>query len=217
MKSGDSMRGFTKFILKDLIQKAEMNPETYSMQSIEDMLSGFSCPLNKDVETFLKRKAIPFEKQGISATHLVFASYKEKPVLVGYFTLASKYFHVGLSGKKLSSNMKHRIHRFGVYEADIKKEIVTAPLIGQVGKNFANGYNQLITGDELLNFACDTVKMSQAIIGGRFVYLECEDTIGLRAFYERNGFIEFGKRMLEEKESRYFKGEYLMQMLKYLK
>lgn len=54
------MRGFTKFILKDLIQKAEMNPETYSMQSIEDMLFGFSCPLNKDVETFLKRKAIPF-------------------------------------------------------------------------------------------------------------------------------------------------------------
>lgn len=211
------MKGFTKFILKDLLPKAEMNPETHSMQDVEELFSGFSCPLNKDVELFLKKKAIPFEKQGISATHLIFASYRGDPVLVGYFTLASKYFHVGVSGKKLSAHMKHRIRRFGVYEADIRKEIVTAPLIGQIGKNFANGYDQLITGDELLQIACDTVETSQAIVGGRFVYLECEDTLGLRTFYERNGFIEFGKRMLEEKESRYFKGEYLIQMLKYLK
>ena len=211
------MHGYNKFILKEMIQQAALYPEDDFMVNIENILSGFSCPLNRDVESFLKEKAIPFEKQGISATHLIFTSYKGESVLVGYFTLASKYFHVGLSGTRLSSNMKHRIHRFGVYDADIKKEIITAPLIGQIGKNFSNGYDQLITGDELLKIACDTVKMSQAIVGGRLVYLECEDVIGLRSFYERNGFLEFGKRMLEEKESRYFKGEYLIQMLKYLK
>lgn len=211
------MKGYSRVILGNLIKKAENNPEVFSLQELQNILSGFSCPFNNDVELFLKEKAIPFERQGIAVTHLVFASYKERPVLVGYFTLASKYFHINLSSTKLSSNLKHRIRRFGIYDMDIRKEIITAPLIGQIGKNFACNYNELITGAELLKIACDAVQESQAIIGGRLVYLECEDTPKLCSFYETNGFVPFGKRMLEEKESRLFKGEYLVQMLRYLR
>lgn len=39
-----------------------------------ELLSKFSCPLNRDVETFLRKKAIEFAKQGFSQTHIVFAS-----------------------------------------------------------------------------------------------------------------------------------------------
>lgn len=35
-----------------------------------EILSAFSCPLNPDVEYFLRRKAIEFAKQGFSQTHL---------------------------------------------------------------------------------------------------------------------------------------------------
>lgn len=148
---------------------------------------------------------------------MIFASFQNEWVLAGYFTLASKYFHVDLRSKHLGSNLRKRLKRFGTYEADLGKQIIAAPLIGQLGKNFTPGANHLITGDELLQIACDTVQESQAMIGGRLVYLECEDTLPFLNFYKRNGFFCFGRRMLEEKESRYFKGEYLVQMLKYMK
>lgn len=44
----------------------------------KNILSSFSCELNRDVEKFLHNKAIIFEKQGIAKTNLVFASFKIK-------------------------------------------------------------------------------------------------------------------------------------------
>jgi hypothetical protein len=37
------------------------------------LLSSFSCPLNVDIEGFLKRKAIGFARQGIAITYIVIA------------------------------------------------------------------------------------------------------------------------------------------------
>lgn len=210
------MKGFFRISLKDLLWKLKEKPEIMSEKQLLRIISSFSCPYNNDVEDFLRNKAITFEKQGIGATHLIFASYKGELVLVGYFTLASKYFHIDVGTKQLGSNLKRRIRKFGAYESDIKKQIIPAPLIGQIGKNFQDGYNALISGDELLAMACNTIREAQALLGGRIVYLECEDTPALISFYERNGFQIFGKRELEEKESRIFKGEYLVQLLRYL-
>lgn len=36
------------------------------------ILSSFSCPLNKDIENFIKYKAIEFSKRTTAKTHLVF-------------------------------------------------------------------------------------------------------------------------------------------------
>ena len=81
------MDGFVKVPLKKLINNIGEN-------GAFDILSDFSCPLNQDIEIFLKKKAIEFEKQGISATHLVFASFKGDNVLAGYYTLSTKSFNV---------------------------------------------------------------------------------------------------------------------------
>ncbi len=212
------MEGYRRIGLKQLIRLTEETPESMSLEKLRDILSGFSCPFNNDVEDFLHAKAIEFEKQGTAATHLVMTSYRDEWVLAGYFTLASKYIHVEIKNNryKLSSKLKQRIKRFGTYEADLKKQIIPMPLIGQLGKNYAHQYNELIGGDELLQIACDTVRESQALVGGRMVYLECEDTPKLVQFYEENGFNVFGRRELEAKEDRFFKGEYLLQLLKYL-
>ena len=75
----------------------------------------------------------------------------------------------------------------------------------------------MITYDLLLKFACDKVKEAQKILGGRMVYLECEDVPKLREFYESNGFVCFGKRNLDKDEKEKNTGEYLLQMLCYLK
>lgn len=177
-------------------------------------LDEFSCSLNKDVEKFLKEKAVIFDKQGWSRTHLLYTSYKKQKVLVGYFTLANKSFMVK-NDAHISKGLKRRIAKFGQYNEDIKKYVVTAPLIGQLGKN--DEYADLIKGDTLLKYACDEVRKVQEIIGGKFVYLECEDKECLREFYQSNGFVEFGCRELEADEKDDLSGSYLLQMLKYLK
>ena len=57
----------------------------------------------------------------------------------------------------------------------------------------------------------------QEIVGGKIVYLECEDKPRLIDFYSENGFVNFGKRMLDRDETDTLSGEYLIQMLKYMK
>lgn len=44
----------------------------------------------QDVENFLKTKAINFDKQSLSRTHLVISTFQDKPILVGYFTITNK-------------------------------------------------------------------------------------------------------------------------------
>lgn len=71
----------------------------------------------------------------------------------------------------------------------------------------------MISGNILLKLACDKVKEAQDILGGRFVFLECEDEPKLKEFYEENGFVCFAKRRLERDEKKENSGEYLLQML----
>ena len=180
----------------------------------KDVLSKFSCPLNPDVENFLKRNAIEFAKQGISRTHLVFTQYKGQMVLVGYFTLANKYITLKSSG--LSGTTKRRLNKFSTFDPRIKAYTLSAPLIAQLGKNYTNGYDKLISGDILLKLACDKIKQIQFDLGGRYVYLECEDKPKLIDFYRDNGFYEFDTRPLDADETD-LEGSYLVQLLKYMK
>lgn len=184
------------------------------------ILSNFCCPLNEDVEQFIKKNAIEFGKQGIAQTQLVFASYRGKPVLVGYYTLASnKYITVGDSKKfKLSNSQKKRINKFGTYDKNLKKYVMSVPLIAQLGLNYAENLAdlKLLRGDQLLKLALEKVSEAQQIIGGRWVYLECEDKPKLKEFYEGNGFVCFGLRKLDADETKVLEGGYLLQYLKYL-
>ena len=56
-------------------------------------------------------------------------------------------------------------------------------------------------------------------LGGRFVYIECEDIPALIEFYtsKENGFCEFDKRPLDRDEVELLQGRYLVQLLKYIK
>jgi hypothetical protein len=204
------VQGFARL---DLQEVAEVIGE----EKIKEIIAEFSCPYNADVEDFLHNKAEEFAKQGLATTHLIFASYQDKMRLVGYFALAYKYFHIDLNAKgKVGSNLRHRLRKFASYDDNLKRWLVPAPLIAQLGKNYANGYNELITGDELLKIACDTVKEAQRLTSGRVTYLECEDVKPLLDFYQSNGFSVIGWRELDSKEVGKFKSNYLLQLIKYL-
>lgn len=176
---------------------------------LQKNLENFSCPKNPDVENFLRNKSLSFAKQYLSSVWIVFAKNENKKFVVGYFALINKHFQVDLNN--LSRTLAKRVQKFSTFEESLNRYVVSAPLIGQIGKNYFNNYDQLITGDELLKIACETVKEGQRILGGRIVYLECEDTPQLVNFYERNGFYNFGRRELKDE------GKYLLQFLKYLK
>lgn len=181
-----------------------------------EILSTFSCPKNGDVERFLtKRSAIDFAKQKIAQTFLVYASYQKKQVLCGYFTFALKYIIVNTHS--ISKATARRLRKFAMTSNDDSGGLVIpAPLIAQLGKNYTNGHNKLITGDELLSMAIDKIKEAQLILGGKVVYVECEDVEYLTQFYGSNGFVSFGTRDLDKDEKTDMGGDYLVQMLKYI-
>ena len=189
--------------------------ETLGEKELRNILKDFECSLNKDVEYFLKEKAIEFFKLDISQTFIVTCKFNGKTVIVGYFALTNKVTKIRRSS--LSNNWRKRVARFtNNNDTDGKYFSISLPLIGQLGKNYKNNYNRLISGDTLLKLACDKIKEAQKILGGKMVYLECEDKQPLKDFYEKNGFNCFGKRCLDRGETDKNSGDYLLQMLCYL-
>ena len=204
------MSGYIGINLRDIL-----NDDSLGESVAKNVLSSFSCPLNPDVEYFLRHTAIEFSKQSISSTYLIMASYKDKYVLCGYFSLANKVFCIEKDSLP-NRNWKRRMAKFGQFDKAVQRYTISAPLIGQLGKNYANGYDKLITGDELLKLALDKVREMQYIVGGKIVYLECEQKEKLIDFYQSNGFVNFGTRALARDETDKLSGESLVHMLRYM-
>ena len=123
------------------------------------VLSGFSCPRNPDVERFLKKSSVEFTKKNQSVTYLVFDI--SSMVLVGYFTLALKPLTV--RGETVSNTVKRKLLRVSELDEISDTYTMSAYLIAQLGKNFTNGEEKKITGEELLVLAWDKIKEIQSI------------------------------------------------------
>lgn len=181
---------------------------------VTSLLSAFLCPPNPDVEHFLHHNAINFSKQGIAVTYLVFIETADFSHFVGYFSLANKI--IQFKDVEMSNRTKKLICRFSDFNSATDTYSLPAPLIAQFGKNFAANENLMITGTELMKIALSQVAYIQSLIGGRAVYLECENIQALLNFYQLNGFTIFGKRSVmtpSQPESR----QILFQLIKFLK
>lgn len=212
------MAGFSIVNLADVLKlKNEKDKEAETANGkILSAISVFSCPLNKDVEYFLRNNAVTFAEQGIAATYLVFTSYREKQVLIGYFTLANKFLFI--PKKNIGSEtLRKRISKFGDYNEDTKGYELSVPLIAQLGKNYQDKYNNLITGDELLQMACDKIGQIQIMLSGKLAYVECEDNEYLINFYSSHGFRRIADRPVNKFEKSYSEQDYLVQLIKYIK
>ena len=165
------------------------NPELGEDELLQ-ILSEFSCPLNPDVERFLKYSSIEFTKKNQSVTYLVFSVADGK--LLGYFTLALKPLTV--RGETVSNTVKRKLLR--VSELDKKSDTYTmsAYLIAQLGKNYSENDGKMITGAELLGLAWDKIKATQYMFGGMVTFLEAENEEKLLSFYRDNRFSQFDTR-----------------------
>ena len=165
------------------------NPEL-GEDELRQILSEFSCPMNPDVERFLKYSSIEFTKKNQSVTYLVFSVADGK--LLGYFTLALKPLTV--RGETVSNTVKRKLLR--VSELDKKSDTYTmsAYLIAQLGKNYSEKDGKMITGAELLGLAWDKIKVTQYMFGGMVTFLEAENEEKLLSFYRDNRFSQFDTR-----------------------
>ena len=90
--------------------------------------------------------------------------------------------------------MRRKIERVSEVNEQTGEYILSAYLIAQLGKNFADGANERITGEELLQAALDEIYGLRYKAGGTVVFLETDEIPALIAFYERNGFKRFAVR-----------------------
>lgn len=180
---------YTIVNIRDYIWDNESNETGRKM--LNNMLSGFSCPLNHNVETFLKKHAVEFAKKNQSVTYLVFSN--DDATIVGYFTLAIK--PITVSSTIISNTVRKKLLRVGEMDADKDELHLAAYLIAQLGKNYSNKANSKITGWELLALAISEIQKLQFKIGGIAVFLETENNEKLLNFYTKeNDFREFGTR-----------------------
>ena len=165
------------------------NPKLGEIRLLQ-VLSGFSCPKNPDVERFLKKSSIEFTKKNQSVTYLVFDVSSME--LVGYFTIALKPLTV--RGETVSNTVKKKLMRVSELDEQSQTYTMSAYLIAQLGKNFKNGAEKKITGEELLELAWDIVEKMQYMGGGMVTFLEAENSERLLSFYQANRFQTFDTR-----------------------
>jgi hypothetical protein len=160
-----------------------------SEEKFLEVISNFICLKDPDIEYFIKNKALLFEMKAKSRTYLIFdedAMVEGKFILLAYFTIAIQTLKIP-AGTTISQIRKLD----GLYAKKGDEPITEIPafLIGQLAKNEI--YSNLITGDSILEHTMSVISRAQEIIGGRVVFIECQDKPQLIQFYIRNGFKVF--------------------------
>jgi hypothetical protein len=163
------------------------------------VIGGFSSPINKDVENFLKNSSIEFTKKNQSVTYLVFLESRME--LVGYFTLALKPLTV--RGETVSNRTKRKLLRVSELDEQSQTYTMSAYLIAQLGRNFTQGLDENITGAELLELAWSEIESTQYKCGGMVVFIEAENHVKLKSFYEANRFQSFDTRQISSSEEKH--------------
>ena len=157
--------------------------EALKNKEVSDFLiNSFACPVNKEIELFLKEKAVTFEKRELAKTFLVYNRESDGyQHLLGYFALGIKSLN---TSHVTSKTLKKKV------TGSTTKDDNAVLLLGQIGRNFNEtlGVKNPISGDGLISLALQTLLEANAFIGGRVVLVECKDISHLRQFYEQEGF-----------------------------
>jgi hypothetical protein len=170
--------------------------------AVKRLLEAFSCrELNKDVDSYLKRWAVPHTKRKTSMTHIVFAPSGE---IAAYFTLTSKPLTICFD--TLDADTVKRLNDVARvdFDNDRKSYRISAYLIAQVAKNLATKEGRGLSGSDLFAAIYDQIRKAQGIIGGKVVFLEYERDRPklLEAYTKMHKFREFPMPSAEDKGKR---------------
>jgi len=141
-------------------------------QSVLELLSGFSCSKDKDVQGYLRNTAARHETDQMSRTYLIFDSEPTER-LVAYVTVATKCLVLGddVENDVLLKTM------------NVNNGVAQSYLIGQLGK--VDGYSKKI-GDLAMDFALEVIQSANKLVGCKSIRLDCKDA--LVDYYKKKGF-----------------------------
>ena len=153
-----------------------------------DALLSFRCTQDKDIEDFLRYKAIEFSDRGLRSVYLLLNGElfnSGKLFVEAYFTLS----HKSLIADN-STMSKSAIKRYGGFVTAKPLDFV---LIGQLGKYVVQEdrgvfSRSAVTGKEILDYAFEVIKTATSLIPCKYALVECSDDEKVRAVYEKYGF-----------------------------
>lgn len=175
--------------LKTLIDLTEDDPSL-----LNQILQGFHCEKDRDIEYFLHNRAVDFEQLSKSRTCLI---CDEEQIANPDFSLdcLTVYGYVSLALKVLSvpEETSNRVRKeLDGLSAKIHNEPIgdfPCYLIGQLSRNSCVP-RQTIAGADLIQIACDIIAAAVEAVGGRYIMIECHDDEKLLQFYSDNQFKE---------------------------
>ncbi len=203
------MQPVNNFIVLNIREYLENEDKRLGEDILEKLLSEFSCPLNPDVERFLKEQAIEFAKKHQAVTYLVLSL--EDAELLGYFAITIK--PLVIKTETFSNTVKRKLARFSEIDENEQTYNLAAYLIAQLGKNFNDRVKGRITGQELLETAIMQTQLLQYQAGGMVAFVEADNKEKLLSFYENYGFKRFDTRHTVSDEA---EPHELVQLLKLL-
>lgn len=167
--------------------------EEYDNEKIENALKKFSCQREEDLEDFLIRKAITYEKADIGKTYLCIDKERLENgefAVLAYFTLAQRAIDIS----ELSNKRKRKV--LGDYPGRDWIKAVPAFLIGQLGRS-DDCLSEELNGQQILDECYHAISLAARIVGGKLLVLECREHM-YEKFYEKQGFKKLYDELNEE-------------------
>lgn len=176
-----------------VVPLGEILDKGYDDEKIENALKKFSCRREEDLENFLAKKAITYERTDIGKTYLCIDKEQLEEgnfTVLAYFTLAQRSVDIS----ELSNKRKRKV--LGDYPGRDKIKSVPAFLIGQLGR--CDDYSsEELSGQQILDECYHAISLAARIVGGKLLVLECREHM-FEKFYEKQGFKKLYDKLNDE-------------------
>ena len=172
-----------------VVPLGEIIDRGYDNEKIENAFKKFACHREEDLENFLVRKAITYEKTDYGKTYLCVD--KGEFVILAYFSIAQRAVDIS----ELSNKRKRKV--LGEYPGRDSVKAVPAFLIGQLGR-CDDCTSEELSGQQILNECYHAISLAARIVGGKLLILECREHM-FEKFYEKQGFKKLYNDLNEEK------------------
>jgi len=167
--------------------------ELYGTEGTQSVLSKFVCEKNKEVQDFIRNKAIDHEQKRFAKTILIFDKDADNQI-VGFYSISIKSF---VLNEKINTDKKKKY--FGTSQTN--GIVIPSLLIGQLGRN--DSVETGFTGKELMDLIFRYISNVDNLVNSVICYVEHNGNANLRRFYETYGF-EYFKRSYEENNKKLY-------------